>query len=531
MTCCLSAVCWAQNVGKVKVLLNTAKWGQGSPFYLQCPRYGGQYTIIGCEATAMAIIMQYYKYPEHGYGTTAAYTTPLHGLAVKARNLEEHYYNWNLPTQPADWYSATSAQKNDAATLGADISAAINADYDTQCTDAYIRYWFPALTRHFGYHLGGMAMRDFKEWDDENECYTRWTDEEWLAMIEEELDKGHPVLYHATLPSGTMHVFVIDGYTDRHYLHVNYGWEGNGDGYYTLEEIGGNMPWSYMWLGLVPMSEADEDVKFSIGERECISLHEALDIAAITDGMPVKLQDDYTMAEGMTETEMNVAMFGGDDRPQPTVTSCLDLNGHQLQVTADSYLQYTHSGANPYFPRITDSQGTGSIHLNVPLGFEDTNATVEFDHVTVEGGDQTGSNGLLLVNGGHLTLHDVTINNHNDGAAIKMFDDATLELQDVRIKSPRIIMTHSFFTGTVVCRSGLFSAPVEAIYLAEGSFCEPNTDEATRDEYPYRVVSTTGINGTKTNTASATSVKHIQGQHIVIQQDDKLYDTTGARIK
>ncbi|MBQ0020833.1 MAG: C10 family peptidase [Bacteroidales bacterium] len=516
-------------MGKVKVLLNTAKWGQGSPFYLQCPRYNGQYTIIGCEATAMAIIMKYYEYPEHGYGTTAAYTTPLHGLAVKARNLEEHQYNWNLPTQPADWNTATSALKNDAATIGADISAAINADYDTYCTDAYIRYWFPALTRHFGYHLDRKVLRDFKEWDYENECYTRWTDEEWLGMIEEELDKGHPILYHATLPAGFMHVFVIDGYTDKHYLHVNYGWGGNSDGYYTLDEIGGNQPWSYMWLGLVPMNEADEDVKFSIGDRECITMSEALDIAAIADGVPVKMLEEFILTNESNSSELH----GKDDRPQPSVTSCLDLNGHQLQLLNDYYYYTTEGeeGSKLYFPRITDSQGTGSIYIPYGMYFEEKDANVELESIRIEGGDEWEYSSLFVMYGGHLKLHDVTINKPNDGACFVMDNGATLELDGVRIKATQLFRTYIDFRSSIICRSGLFSVPVEDKYLAEGSVCEPNTDEATRAEYPYRVVSTTGINGTNSNTVPATPVKRIQGQHVVIQLDDKLYDTNGARIK
>lgn len=530
VACCISAFCWGQVnpsvAGRSKVLLKTAKWGQGRPFNFKCPMYDGQYTITGCEATALAIIMQYYGYPDYGYGTTAAYTTPLHGLTVEERNLE-HLYDWNLPTEVNGFASASYEENDIVSTIMADIGAAINADYDTECTDAYIRYWFPALTRHFDYHLGGMQLRDFKEWDEENECYTRWTDEEWLAMIEDELDKGHPVLYHATLPRVGMHVFVIDGYTDKHYLHVNMGWGGGSDGYYALEDIGGDEPWSYMWLGLVPMPYADEDMRFSIGERECVTMSEALGIAAISDGVPVKMLCDGEME---TLTERNVAMFGGDDRPQPPITSCLDLNGHQLSAV-DGYSYTAMEGNRPYFHRITDTEGTGSLYIADAIVSYEENATMEFDNIRIEGGTKREYNIFFFMNGGHLKLHDVTINKFNDGECFLLDESAVMELEDVRIKASELLCTCSNFTGSVICRSGLFSMPVDEKYLAEGSICELNPDEATRAEYPYRVVSPTGINGTKGNARPVAPIKRVQGQRVVIQQDGILFDANGGRIR
>ena len=46
-----------------EVLLHTANWGQGAPYNSECPEVNGIQAPTGCVATAMAIVMDYNKWP------------------------------------------------------------------------------------------------------------------------------------------------------------------------------------------------------------------------------------------------------------------------------------------------------------------------------------------------------------------------------------------------------------------------------------------------------------------------------------
>ena len=51
-----------------------------------------------------------------------------------------------------------------------------------------------------------------------------------------ELDGGNPVFYGGSSDSGG-HAFVLDGYTDNGYFHVNWGWSGYCNGYFLLSAL------------------------------------------------------------------------------------------------------------------------------------------------------------------------------------------------------------------------------------------------------------------------------------------------------
>lgn len=61
-------------IGTPVVELTTALWDQQAPFNRLSPTTSDGKSITGCVATAMAIIMQYYQWPDQGVGTVPAYT-------------------------------------------------------------------------------------------------------------------------------------------------------------------------------------------------------------------------------------------------------------------------------------------------------------------------------------------------------------------------------------------------------------------------------------------------------------------------
>ena len=81
---------------RINKLLGGMKWGQGTPYNSLCPRKA----ITGCVATAFGMIMNYWDYPEHGFGqhsyngenNPAAY--PGWNYGELTADFEHTYYDW-----------------------------------------------------------------------------------------------------------------------------------------------------------------------------------------------------------------------------------------------------------------------------------------------------------------------------------------------------------------------------------------------------------------------------------------------------
>ena len=61
---------------------------------------------------------------------------------------------------------------------------------------------------------------------------------EWMNIIKAELDAGRPVYYGGASDAGQGgHAFVCDGYDDNGYVHINWGWYGDSNGYFLVNRL------------------------------------------------------------------------------------------------------------------------------------------------------------------------------------------------------------------------------------------------------------------------------------------------------
>ena len=203
----------------IEPLLKTI-WHQVTPFNDMCPVIDGETSATGCIATAMAQVMNYWKYPAQvpplpGYVTqwTRYDIPPLPGAVLDWDNILDVYI-------PGDYSEEEAAA---VATLLRYCGQGCFMEYSPTGSGAWQEDQLMALKR-FGYnHEARCLYRD--------EC----EDVQWHGMIEEELSNDRPVLYTGTSYNGT-HAFVLDGYKAGKY-HVNWGW-GGGNGYYVLDALG-----------------------------------------------------------------------------------------------------------------------------------------------------------------------------------------------------------------------------------------------------------------------------------------------------
>ena len=193
--------------------METAKWGQNPPFNNDCPYDGSVRSITGCVATAMAIVMRYYKWPEAGKGTIPAYTTGKKGISVPSRNLGETYAWDSMPlTNGSSGWSTTA--NSQVARLMADCGAMVEMDYTSSSSGAYSADIAPAMIKYMSYSAAAKEL--FRK---------SYTNDTWFEILKNELDTNGPVIYGGSnLSSSGGHQFVCDGYNSNQEIHINWGW-------------------------------------------------------------------------------------------------------------------------------------------------------------------------------------------------------------------------------------------------------------------------------------------------------------------
>ena len=214
-------------------LLQTT-WNQGAPYNNNCPIYSNTTCVTGCVATAMAQVVNYHGQKSHKPEKTQAiaeydcYTNrgtdanPIH-IHVNAIAADQPL-NWNNMINDYSG-SATDAQKAAVAFLMQYCGASVHMDYGPRSSGAFDFDVSYALKMYFGYDSDTRYVR--------REDYTIM---DWDNLIYGELASGRPVVYGGQ-SSGGGHAFVIDGYDDDGFFHVNWGWGGKSDGLFRLSAL------------------------------------------------------------------------------------------------------------------------------------------------------------------------------------------------------------------------------------------------------------------------------------------------------
>ena len=208
--------------------LLTTTWNQWAPYNNLCPvvtangtdlgaMYGGHYAT-GCVPTAIAQVMNYWKWPKVTQGRLMNSFGDFTGEDFSGRT-----YDWD---NMLDDYSGryTEVQARAVAQLMADIGKVMATHYGQENGSPTTFMSLP-LVRIFGY------SPDIKE-------QSGATAVALTSTLKEELSQNRPVLY-AGDPNDDSdgHALVCDGYTSNDYFHFNYGWGGVADGFYKLTQV------------------------------------------------------------------------------------------------------------------------------------------------------------------------------------------------------------------------------------------------------------------------------------------------------
>lgn len=214
--------------GNIVVYLETAPWGQNKPFNNLCFTTSGAQAKTGCVPTAYAILMEYHKWP-----ACAKEKKVYHSGTGESITLG-HEYDWeNILKSYSGTYSDAEAEA--VATLMRDLGWAYGVDYGTGSTASGSGGEGAAkLVDVFKYRSESPNIQDAQYGTVRDVV---GNDELWIEYIKQSLDAGCPIPYSSTTTSGGRHIFILDGYTDKGYFHFNWGWGGQGNGWFKLNDM------------------------------------------------------------------------------------------------------------------------------------------------------------------------------------------------------------------------------------------------------------------------------------------------------
>ena len=261
----------ATRTGDTKEYLETklkTTWGQDYPYNLHTPElsFGWAdrditiHAATGCVATSMAMILHYFKYPDRIRDFIPSYEgtcdIPVDnagtGKADTIKNVKwitediaaetpirwayivDNYDILNKETQkPNNQYNNTDDEREAVSRLMQYCGAAVEMEYGIDSSSTTEQLLF-AMKNVMGYQ-DAYVLISF-EYD-----YQGWVD-----AVYYEMSKVGPVMFRGTTPSGGGHRFILDGYLsadDNDYFYVNWGWDGDDNGYVLLSVMEPESQW------------------------------------------------------------------------------------------------------------------------------------------------------------------------------------------------------------------------------------------------------------------------------------------------
>ncbi|OQA00029.1 MAG: Streptopain precursor [Bacteroidetes bacterium ADurb.Bin408] len=206
--------------------LCSTKWNQDTHYNYYCPEDSngpGNHAYAGCVATAMGQVMKYWNYPSNGEGGYAyQHIWPMYfnNYGVIQANFGATTYNWpNMPAQ----VNVTNCEE--VATLLFHCGVSVKMNYGPDGSGAKTESVPFALKHYFKY--------------DESIGFIERSNIEpaiWNSIIIDQLEKGLPMVYSGS-DATEGHAWVVDGYQDSSYFHVNWGWSGANNGYFYFSDL------------------------------------------------------------------------------------------------------------------------------------------------------------------------------------------------------------------------------------------------------------------------------------------------------
>lgn len=233
-------------------------WYQETPYNNLCPmdQLDDTRSLTGCVATAAAQVMFKYRHPVQGTGSSSYtwfdctsgfddnYNCIGDGVDVPlSANYGATTYDWNNMLPAYEGVSSTAAQKNAVATLMYQLGVASEMMYggeEAGGSGTMTDYMAYALQTYFDYEFDKFITMYSRSKYSLHEGVTAEfsvTKAQITNYFNADLEAGRPIIMGGESSSGG-HEFVCCGRDASNKFYINFGWEGSGNGYYTLSALG-----------------------------------------------------------------------------------------------------------------------------------------------------------------------------------------------------------------------------------------------------------------------------------------------------
>ena len=267
--------------------LVTTHWDQYPLYNMLCPRYNGQAVqyagktcVTGCVATAMAQVMNFHQWPKEptteipGYGYSVSNLDTENGLVenYEMSALSPMTFDWdNMCDQLTNWDGSTAAgvTRNNimaVARLMLYCGQSVQMSYSPNISLSYTSYVAQALRNYFGYDKGVRYIHRIG-----------YGIGEWESIIYQELAHNRPVVYGGQSDNGG-HAFICDGYDGNGMFHINWGWGGYYEDYFSLSVLN---PYAQNVSGIMPPG-----VGFCMNQDAVIGIQPPTEGTVATDDLP-----------------------------------------------------------------------------------------------------------------------------------------------------------------------------------------------------------------------------------------------------
>ena len=386
-----------------------AVWAQSNPYNILLPFIpSGKHAYTGCVATAMAQVLYYWKWPASTSQPIPAYTSSTLGFEMP--ELPVTSFDWNAMQDTYQTTDTLSAAALAAATLNLYCAQAMEMDFKKTSSGATTSSMPWKLATYFDYDPSAhMASRG------------NYSSQEWADLLYGELAAKRPVIYSGSKKSGG-HAFICDGYDGNGMFHINWGWNGDSNGYFLLNVLNpdeqgtgsADGPYGYIYtqaalVGLQP-NDGGETV-FEMTATQ-VTLDSYTDTRSYTSDPFTAIVSGrfYNYTSNMMSVRFGWGLFDGDQMIKRLQSS--------YSTTSTPGRYFTHTGKELNFGENMTSGTYRIMPMYSEYGQDNWRPCVGADHnyieVTIDG-NQCHFTGHGTAGDRDYTLNDITVtgNMHN----------------------------------------------------------------------------------------------------------------------
>ncbi len=206
--------------------LLTSNWHQGSPYNNDCPVDDSGKCYVGCTATAMSQILNFWQWPPSGQGNNSYYwseNTCEWGVPAQVLGADfSDAYDWANMSDSCD-LGCSPQEEQAVAELCYEVGVSLNMLYGSCGSGAW--------PSPYAYHTYFMYNPDIIF-----ENRYAYDLEDWFSLIKNEIDSARPIQYGVY-----RHSIVCDGYRDHgngmYEYHMNYGWNNEFTAWFVFDSL------------------------------------------------------------------------------------------------------------------------------------------------------------------------------------------------------------------------------------------------------------------------------------------------------